>query len=515
MTTTLISATCDALLRNNSRARPVFSENPSAPNKARKMSNNGEDAIAISPVILSGGSGSRLWPVSRASHPKQFLSLGGAGTMLQETARRVSDSAGFGTLTVIAGEAQRFEVAEQIRAVGLTAEIVLEPVARNTALPIAIAALMAESDESDPVVLIMAADHFIPDTEAFISTARAACRLARDKQRIVTFGITPTSPETGYGYIRAGKSLGQEGAYEIRAFVEKPDAETAKKFIAQDDYFWNASLFAAPASVLLDAFAKHAPDVLSAAKDCFAASTRDLDFLRLGTEGCARAPDISFDYAVMEHIDCGAVVSAGFAWSDLGSWNALYQVSPHNDANTAIDGNIVSLDCEDSFLRSDGPALGAIGLKNIVVVATPDAVLVADRDRTEDVKAIVMEFKNRNCSAATETKLVRRPWGSYESLATGSRFQVKRIIVKPNGKLSLQSHHHRAEHWIVVSGTALVTLGETEQLLSENESAYIPLGVLHRLENPGKLDLVLIEVQSGAYLGEDDIKRYDDIYARN
>jgi len=466
---------------------------------------------SILPVILSGGSGSRLWPISRRSRPKQFLPLAGERTMLRETLDRLAP---LGPRTLIlCAEDTRFQVAEHVQASGLAAEILLEPVARNTALPCAVAALRALNDTPDAILLIAPADHYIPDAAAFRAAAGRAADLAA-QGHIVTFGVTPAGPETGYGYIRRGDPLGDRGA-RVAAFREKPDLQTARAYVADGAHYWNAGIFAAPAALLLDELQAHAPEVVAAARGALDGAIRDLDFLRLAADPLVACPDLSIDYAVMERTRKAAMVPAEFTWSDLGSWGAMWDISRDGAEGNATRGNVALLDTSGSYVHSEGPLVAVKGVCDLVVVATPDAVLVTDRHAPGAAGDVVRHLKATGHPEATEHRRVLRPWGSYESLATGPRFQVKRITVRPDGVLSLQSHLHRAEHWVVVSGTAEVTIGDTVRTLSENQSVYVPLGATHRLANRGKVDLVLIEVQSGAYLGEDDIVRYDDIYARD
>lgn len=468
-------------------------------------------AQAILPVVLSGGSGSRLWPVSRDSHPKQFLDLQGRGTMLRATIDRLAPLGS--EMLILCAEPQRFRVAEALREAERTARIVLEPVARNTALPAAVAALIAAARDPQTVLLIAPADHHIPDDAAFRAAATQAAELA-SADHIVTFGITPDSPETGYGYIRRGDRLSPHGS-RVAAFSEKPDRARAEAFLSEGGYFWNAGIFAAPAGLLLAEIEAHAPEVVVAARAALARAVEDLDFLRLAAGPLADCPSISIDHAVMERTDRAAMLSASFAWSDLGSWNALWQIGADSAKGNALSGNVIVERSTGSYVRSEGPLVAVAGVSDLVVVATSDAVLVTDRRQSEAVKDLLMRLKKAGHPEATEHRRVHRPWGSYESLALGERFQVKRIVVRPGGILSLQSHMHRAEHWVVVSGTAQVTIGAETAMLTENQSVFVPLGARHRLANPGKVDLVLIEVQSGPYLGEDDITRYEDVYARN
>ncbi|WP_198671114.1 mannose-1-phosphate guanylyltransferase/mannose-6-phosphate isomerase [Oceanibium sediminis] len=465
----------------------------------------------ILPVVLSGGSGSRLWPVSRPSHPKQFLKLHGEQTMLRTTLDRVAPLGD--RLTVICAEAQRFLVAEQLRESGHAGRIVLEPLARNTAFPAALASLLAAEEVEDTVMLLIPADHHLPDARAFRDAARAAAGIASEGH-IVTFGITPDSPHTGYGYIKRGAPLAGDAA-RVAAFREKPDKATAASFLAEGGHYWNAGIFAAPAALMIAEMERHAPAVMAAARAAHAGMEADLDFLRLPEQALLACPDLSIDYAVMEHTEFAAVLPVDFAWSDLGSWTSVWAVRDQDEAGNVTRGDVFLHDSESSYIHSEGPVVAVSGLRDVVVVATGDAVLVTDRHRTESVKELLGQLKAADRVEASEHKKIFRPWGSYEQLALGPRFQVKRIIVNPGGLLSLQSHRHRAEHWVVVAGEAEVTVDEDVRRLCENQSIYVPLGAKHRLHNPTPDPLVLIEVQSGDYLGEDDIIRYDDVYARN
>ncbi|MEM9228202.1 MAG: mannose-1-phosphate guanylyltransferase/mannose-6-phosphate isomerase [Pseudomonadota bacterium] len=465
----------------------------------------------IVPVILSGGSGSRLWPVSRNAQPKQFLKLKGKNSMLHDTLERVSPLGE--RMMVLCAEEQRFLVAEALRQANQSATITLEPVSRNTALSATVGAYMVALDTPDAIIILCPADHHVPDPVAFRDACHTAAELAATG-RIVTLGITPARPETGYGYIQRGAALGN-GA-EVASFTEKPDLDTAITFLKDGGYYWNAGIFLAPAKLLLEEMGRHAPEIAEAAEACLTSAQPDLDFLRLAADPLEHCPALSFDYAVMERTDRAAVLPVDFLWSDLGTWNALWEMDQTGpDQNVAFGENVLIHDTKRSYVRSEGPLVSVAGVQDLVVIATNDAVLVTDRKRTENVKQVVEDLKQQGHAEATEHRRVHRPWGSYESLVHGDRFQVKRITVNPGGILSLQSHMHRSEHWVVVSGFAEVTLGEDLHRLAENESIYIPLGAKHRMANPGKVPLVLIEVQSGGYLGEDDIKRYEDIYRRD
>lgn len=472
-----------------------------------------QPAAPIVPVILSGGTGTRLWPLSREGYPKQFWPLASSRTMLQETAARASGP-GFAPPMVVCGEAHRFLVAEQLREAGLDeARIVLEPAARNSAAAIAAAAVLVGEDRPDAVLWIMAADAAIADVPALLAALMPAAAAAR-AGRIATFGIRPTKPETGYGYIEAGADLpGTDGARAVARFLEKPDAATAVRLVEGGQHLWNSGMFVATAGTLLAELAAHAPDVLAAARAGVAEAARDLGFVRLGA-AFAGAPSISIDHAVMERTALAAVVPCDPGWSDVGSWDALWDIAAKDADGNATAGPVTVLGSRNCYVRSEGILAAVVGLQDVVLVVTDDAVLACHRDQAQDVKAIVTRLKAEGRKEATEHRRVYRPWGSYEGVAHGARFQVKRIVVRPGAKLSLQKHYHRAEHWVVVAGTAIVERDQERILLRENESVYLPLGCVHRLENPGMIPLTLIEVQSGPYLGEDDIVRIEDTYGR-
>lgn len=471
---------------------------------------------AIYPVVLSGGVGTRLWPVSRALCPKQLLPLCSDRSMLVETTARVGDGALFRPPVVVCSETHRFMIAEQLREAAIEpAAIVLEPVGRNTAAAVVIGALAALERDPDALILVMPSDHVITEPAAFraaVEKAAAAAALGR----LVTFGITPTRPETGYGYIKGGAPLPDvDGVLAVERFVEKPDAATATGYLAEGSYAWNAGIFMFPAAALLAEVERHAPEVLEAVQRAWEGSVRDLDFCRLDAVSFTGCPSVSIDVAVMEKTDRAAVVPVAMGWSDVGAWDALWEVSAKDDAGNVLVGDVMTDGVSDSYVRSEPGRLTAVlGVKDVVVVATDDAVLVTDRARAQDVKKIVERLHASGRGEQVSHSTVHRPWGSYRTIDLGDRFQVKQIIVKPGAKLSLQYHHHRAEHWIVVEGTARVTCGERTFLLRENESTYISIGQPHRLENPGVIPLRLIEVQSGAYLGEDDIVRIEDTYGR-
>ena len=464
------------------------------------------------PVILSGGSGTRLWPLSRQAYPKQFLALAGEDTMLQATWQRVAELASAAPL-VVANEDHRFMVAEQLRELGCTpAAIVLEPVGRNTAPAIAVAALQATADGTDPLLLVLPSDHVIADAAGFRAAVAAATPAAQNG-KLVTFGIVPTAAETGYGYIQAVAG-GDAPVRAVARFVEKPDAATAAQYLASGQYFWNSGMFLFQASRYLAELERHAPAMLAACRKAFAAAARDADFVRLDKAAFAACPSDSIDYAVMEKTADAAVLPIDVGWNDVGSWSALWEVAQQDGDGNAHHGDVIALDCRDTLAWGDHRLVAMIGLRDIVVVDSDDALLVAHKDHVQDVKEVVARLKAEGRSESNLHRKVYRPWGAYDSIDMGERFQVKRITVNPGAALSLQMHHHRAEHWIVVSGTAEVTRGEETLLLSENQSTYIPLGVTHRLRNPGKVPLELIEVQSGSYLGEDDIVRFEDVYGR-
>ncbi|MBA0386360.1 mannose-1-phosphate guanylyltransferase/mannose-6-phosphate isomerase [Stenotrophomonas maltophilia] len=464
----------------------------------------------IQPVILSGGSGTRLWPLSRESYPKQFLPLAGEQTMLQATWQRVAPIASRGPL-VIANEEHRFVAAEQLHQVGAEpAAIILEPMGRNTAPAIAVAALEATRDGADALLLVLPSDHVISDEATFRSVVQAATSAA-EAGKLVTFGIVPTGPETGYGYIKAADG---QGLRAVERFVEKPDLDTATGYVASGQYYWNSGMFLFKASRYLQELERFQPEMLAGSRSAWQQARRDTDFTRLDKAAFAAVASDSIDYAVMEKTADAVVIPLDAGWNDVGSWTALRDVSQQDGDGNAHQGDVIAIDCRNTYAYGQR-LVAMVGLDDVIVVETDDAVLVGKADRMQEVKTVVSQLKTEGRSEATWHRKVYRPWGAYDSIDNGARFQVKRITVKPGGTLSLQMHHHRAEHWIVVSGTAEVTRGDEVILLSENQSTYIPLGVTHRLRNPGKLPLELIEVQSGSYLGEDDIVRFEDTYGRS
>ncbi|WP_434989331.1 mannose-1-phosphate guanylyltransferase/mannose-6-phosphate isomerase [Xanthomonas melonis] len=463
----------------------------------------------VLPIILSGGSGTRLWPLSRESYPKQFLPLVGDKSMLQSTWLRAAPVAGHAPI-VVANEEHRFMAAEQLQQLGVKpSAILLEPKGRNTAPAIAVAALEATRDGADPLLLVLPSDHVIGNEAAFQAGVKVAAEAAA-QGKLVTFGIKPTAPETGYGYIKAGAGVGVSA---VERFVEKPDLATAQGYLASGEYYWNSGMFLFRASRYLEELRKFHPAIADACQKAWQNGKRDADFTRLDKDAFAASPSDSIDYAVMEKTADAVVVPLDAGWNDVGSWSSLLDVSEQDAQGNAHHGDVIQLDCRNTYAYGSR-LIAMVGLEDVVVVETPDAVLVGHRDRIQEVKDVVGRIKTDGRSEATWHRKVYRPWGAYDSIDMGQRHQVKRITVKPGAVLSLQMHHHRAEHWIVVSGTAEVTRGEEVLLLTENQSTYIPLGVTHRLRNPGKLPLELIEVQSGSYLGEDDIVRFEDTYGR-
>ncbi len=474
------------------------------------------EETTITPVILSGGSGTRLWPMSRESYPKQFLPLISDTSMLQQTALRVRGTEKFGSPVVVCNAEHRFMVAEQLRSLKIEPRaIILEPVGRNTAPAAAIAALLLADDSPCSLVLLLPSDHVIADRPAFLAAIETAMSAAAAGE-MITFGVTPERPETGYGYIHRGPALKEHrGVYRIAEFVEKPDAATAERYVAGGRHAWNSGMFMFSAAAYIEELERLEPAIVAQCREAIEKAQVDLDFLRLDPDAFAAAPAKSIDYAVMERTDKAAVVPVEIGWNDVGSWTALWDIGSKDGAGNVILGDVVALDSKGSYVRSDGPLVAALGIENLIVVATEDTVLVLPHDRAQDVKTIVDSLKLRGRDEAVAHPRVYRPWGYYQTLHEGERFQVKRITVNQGSSLSLQMHHHRAEHWVVVNGAALVRNGEREFTLNENESTYIPPTVLHRLSNPGRVPLNLIEVQSGSYLGEDDIVRYEDNYGRD
>jgi mannose-1-phosphate guanylyltransferase/mannose-6-phosphate isomerase len=468
----------------------------------------------IIPVILSGGSGTRLWPVSRESFPKQLWPLLSDRSLLQDTVLRGSGP-GFAPPIVVCNEEHRFLIAEQLREVGVTnARIVLEPVGRNSAPAIAAAAVLVAEDDPDAMLWMMAADASITDTDALLAALKVGAVAAR-AGKIVTFGSRPTAPETGYGYIEIGAELANApGVHAVARFVEKPDAEAAARLSTSGKHLWNSGMFLFTAATLLREMEAHAPEVMPPVRGAVATRRADLDFIRLADKAFRACPSISLDYAVAERTKEAAVVPADLGWSDVGSWSALWELGRKDASGNVAIGDVVLEACTDCYVRADGMLTAVVGLEDAIVVVTDDVALVMHRDHAQDVKTVVERLKAAGRQQAVAHNRTYRPWGFYESLITGDRFQVKRIVVTPGGKLSLQSHFHRAEHWVVVNGTARVTRDNETLILRENESVYLPLGCNHRLENPGRIPLTLIEVQSGAYLGEDDIVRVEDTYGR-
>jgi len=464
------------------------------------------------PVILSGGAGTRLWPLSREMYPKQLLALTGKRTMLQDTAVRLAGIAGAQPPIVVCNEAHRFTVAEQIRALEIKASaILLEPAGRNTAPAVALAALRARQIDPDATLVVAPADHVIRDARAFQAAAEVAAGLAQNG-KLVTFGIVAHAPETGYGYIRRGEGPGP--AYPVAQFIEKPPLDLATQFVASGDYFWNSGMFVFKADRYLAELGAFAPDILDASQAAFLAAKTDLDFVRIDRAEFEKCRGESIDYAVREKSRDALVLPLDAGWSDVGSWSSLFDALPADEEGNVLQGDVMVHDTHDCYVHSTSRLVAAVGMDDHIIVETKDAILVAPKERVQDVKDLVARIKKSGRSESSLHREVFRPWGSYDSIDNGERFQVKRLSVKPGGVLSLQMHHHRAEHWIVVQGTARITCNEKTFLLSENESTYIPIGATHRIENPGKLPLHIVEVQSGSYLGEDDIVRFEDNYGR-
>lgn len=467
----------------------------------------------ITPVILSGGSGTRLWPLSRETHPKQFINLVNDNSLLGDTVERVEAIDDVQHLIVVSNEEHRFMVAGCLQTHNNLSKssIILEPVGRNTAPAIALAAYKALEADSEAVLLIMPADHVIDNAPKFAEAVLKGKKAALDG-KLATFGIVPDSPHTGYGYIQSGKQQGDWA--DVDHFVEKPDEETAKKYISSGDYYWNSGMFMFRADRYLEELKKFNPEIVDVCKRSLEQSSTDLDFIRVDAETFATSPDDSIDYAVMEKTDSAVVVPLDAGWSDVGSWSALWEIHPQDEHGNVCKGDVITEDVNNSYIHSESRLVAAIGIDNHVIVETDDVILVADKSRVQDVKKLVAQVKMQDRQEHRFHKKVHRPWGTYEGITNSKRFQVKRIMVKPGSKLSLQKHHHRAEHWVVVQGTALITRGDKQLLLTEDQSTYIPLGTVHRLENPGVIPLEIIEVQTGSYLGEDDIVRLEDTYGR-
>ncbi|MFM1813915.1 MAG: hypothetical protein RLZ98_610 [Pseudomonadota bacterium] len=472
----------------------------------------------IIPVVLSGGSGTRLWPLSRSMYPKQFIRLlkDQSTSLLGATLARLSQEEGFVAPLLLCNSDHRFLVQDELMRAGVeNAEIVLEPVARSTAPAVAVASLLAVEKDPAAVIVVMPSDHVVQDPAAFVVAVKNAAEVAA-RGHLALFGIKPDRPHTGYGYMCCNRDLEEfEGrARKVAQFTEKPDLATAERYIAEGNYFWNSGIFVMHAKTFLRELERHAPDVLSAAKSALAASARDLGFLRLGGPEFAAAPGISIDYAVMEKTDTAVMLPLDVGWSDVGSWSSLWEVAAHDAAGNAVNGDAIMQDSSGCYVHSQRALVTALGVRDLIIVDTPDAVLVADKNRSEEVSRVVQRLKSAGRSEHEQNVRNYRPWGFFETLSIAPRFQVKLLHVKPGGKLSLQMHHHRSEHWIVVQGTARVTVGDEVQLVRENESTYISATQWHRLENPGKVPLEVIEVQIGTYLGEDDIVRSEDVYNR-
>ena len=470
----------------------------------------------IQTVIMAGGTGSRLWPVSRSMHPKQFQALTGPRTMLQVTAQRVAPLTDQKPL-LICNEDHRFIAAEQMRGIDTPCEIILEPVGRNTAPAVALAALRATQDNEDALLLVLAADHLVRDEDGFRQKVEVAIRFAEDGA-LVTFGVAPRSPENGYGYIRKGDPAGAEGTgFTVSGFVEKPDTETAEAYLESGDYLWNSGMFLFRASCYLEELGRYRPDILATCQSAMASTTDDHDFIRVDGDAFGACPSESIDYAVMENTDRAVVVPLDAGWDDVGAWSALWDAARKDDNGNAVTGvpeHVLLDSTRNTYVRPHNRVIATVGVSDLVIVDTADAVLVAARDRAKDVKLIVNQLTQAGRPETELHREVQRPWGKYDSVDAGNRFQVKRITVNPGGKLSVQMHHHRAEHWVVVSGTAHVGRDDETLVLTHNESVYLPVGCVHWLENRGKIPLELIEVQTGSYLGEDDIVRFDDHYGR-
>lgn len=470
--------------------------------------------MTLYPVILSGGSGSRLWPLSREHYPKPLLPLTSERTLLQETALRLDGLPELGEAIYVCNEEHRFLVAEQVAQLGKSPKaIILEPEGRNTAPALTLAALYLESRDPDSMMVVMPADHVITDRPAFIKAVSSGLGPAGEGS-LVTFGVVPDAPETGYGYIKRDGAIEDSDAFQVACFVEKPDLATAEQYIKEGDYYWNSGIFLMRTGRWLEEIAAHRSDILECCRMCVDSGAEDSDFFRVSRETFMQCPADSIDYAVMEKTRQAVVVPVAAGWSDVGSWSSLWNVCPRDASGNVIQGDVITRDTHNAFLIAQHRCLATVGIDDVIVVETADAVLVAGRDKAQDVKHIVNQLKAAGRDECKVHRRVYRPWGSFEGIDSGQRFQVKRLTVKPGAQLSLQMHHHRAEHWVVVKGTARVTCGDSVFDLHENESTYIPIGEKHRLENPGNISLEVIEIQSGSYLGEDDIVRFEDVYDR-
>lgn len=470
--------------------------------------------MSLYPVILSGGSGSRLWPLSREHFPKPLLPLVSSQTLLQDTACRLDEIDDLADAVYVCNEEHRFLLAEQVAQIGKRpATIILEPEGRNTAPALTLAALFLLQKDPHAMMIVMPADHVIKEASCFVEAVQQG-RASAEAGKLVTFGIVPDSAETGYGYIQHDSGDTVNGAYRVGQFVEKPDLETAERYLAAGDYYWNSGIFLMRADKWLQEMTGNRPDIVAACRAAMEAGKQDSDFFRIDQDSFRACPSDSIDYAVMEKTDDAVVIPVSAGWSDVGAWPALWNICPRDESGNVIQGDVIAYDTNNAFLLAQHRCLATVGLDNIIVIETADAVLVASKDKAQDVKEIVSQLKKEKREEYKVHREVFRPWGSYQGIDAGSRFQVKRLSVKPGAQLSLQMHHHRAEHWVVVKGTALVTCGEQVFHLHENESTYIPMGEKHRLENPGEIPLEIIEIQSGSYLGEDDIVRFEDIYDR-
>ncbi|MES2675585.1 MAG: mannose-1-phosphate guanylyltransferase/mannose-6-phosphate isomerase [Pseudomonadota bacterium] len=470
----------------------------------------------IIPVILAGGSGTRLWPLSRQHYPKQLLKLFGDSTMLQQTVLRLAGLPDLASPIVVCNVEHRFMVAEQLNEIGIKdAVIILEPIARNTAPALALAALQADAMKSNPTLLVLSADHMIRDVEAFHHAVKIAIKAA-EKGRLVTFGVQPTHPETGYGYIKTQQSATDtEGSYRVEQFVEKPNMETAEQYLAAGCYYWNSGMFVFKTDVFLEELKRHSPEVVAAAEQSKSWAVRDLDFIRVHKDSFATAPNISIDYALMEKSANVVCVPLDAGWSDVGDWKSFANISDKDNSGNSFIGDSIDVGSSNTLVFSRDKLVATLGVENLMIINTPDAILIADKSQAQHIKAIISQIEQQKRSEHMQHREIYRPWGCYDAIDDGERYQVNRIRVKPGASLSLQLHHHRAEHWIVVKGTALVQKGDEVLLLSENESTYIPVGIRHRLSNPGKIPLEIVEVQSGSYLEEDDVIRYEDSYGRS